>query len=271
MITVTQEEFEKYVHAATTCDETIYEAVKPSIEEAYNDIYYQFKPLTDEEMEEDTTLQDLIKRFCCVMGFQKQIRHLDLVLTDAGFGVVSNQNTAPASSERVNNLEKALLKEADKTKCDIYHHLINNTEWGKGTNARLVIVRILWDREEASELCGKADPGHSDWVSLQKKIFDAEYELINSIGAEVLTHIRLKMLANDLTAEEQSAMLKIRQTTAMLVGCKDDKQRKQLHRDIINYFDACKEHFPDYTNSREYKARHAEQFKNTQDSPAYFW
>ena len=37
LIQITQEDFEKYIHAAAVCDETIYKAVLPYIERSENE------------------------------------------------------------------------------------------------------------------------------------------------------------------------------------------------------------------------------------------
>lgn len=46
-------------------------------------------------------LEQAVTKLVCLRTYQEQIPQLDLVLTPTGFGVVSNQNLAPASADRV--------------------------------------------------------------------------------------------------------------------------------------------------------------------------
>lgn len=57
---------------------------------------------TQKEMEE--TLKD----YAIFEGVRTALPHVDLVVTPTGFGVVSNQNLAPASRERVNAVRESL-------------------------------------------------------------------------------------------------------------------------------------------------------------------
>lgn len=54
---------------------------------------------------------------------------LDLVLTPNGFGIVSNQNIAPASKERVERLAKSLVKNRDTAICQLFAKLSRLKDW----------------------------------------------------------------------------------------------------------------------------------------------
>lgn len=64
----------------------------------------------------DAALLKLCQRIISIAAFLASIPELDVVLTDAGFGVVSNQDMAPASKERVAALTGALQKRLDESK-----------------------------------------------------------------------------------------------------------------------------------------------------------
>ena len=57
---------------------------------------------------EASPLHDIICQIIVSEAFRKAVPSLDLVLTPNGFGIVSNQNIAPASKERVDRLLAAL-------------------------------------------------------------------------------------------------------------------------------------------------------------------
>ena len=66
--------------------------------------------------EADAALLKLCQRIVSIAAFLASIPELDVVLTAAGFGVVSNQDMAPASKERVAALTAALQKRLDESK-----------------------------------------------------------------------------------------------------------------------------------------------------------
>ncbi len=63
--------------------------------------------------EEDLKLLRLCQRIIASDAFLHSIPEMDLVLTDAGFGVVNNQSFAPASRERIQNLTSAMQRKVD--------------------------------------------------------------------------------------------------------------------------------------------------------------
>lgn len=69
--------------------------------------------LLEQRKQEDHKLFVLCQRIIACDAFLHSIPEMDLVLTDAGFGVVNNQSFAPASRERINNLTTAMQRKVD--------------------------------------------------------------------------------------------------------------------------------------------------------------
>ena len=61
---------------------------------------------------EDYPNQPLLEAYVYKNAAAESIPSLDLILTDSGFAVVSNQNLAPASRERVSALLNSLRRQA---------------------------------------------------------------------------------------------------------------------------------------------------------------
>ena len=93
-------------------------------------------------------------------AFMNAIPSLDLVLTPNGFGIVSNQNIAPASRERVERLRDSLEAERDRNLENMVLRLASRNDWqqssqGKyfaatmfpflGLCRRLAIREHIWD------------------------------------------------------------------------------------------------------------------------------
>lgn len=69
-------------------------------------------PAEEVDVEPDARLV-LVERILVLEAFRRAIPSLDLVLTPNGFGIVSNDNMAPASTDRVNRLIDQLEVERD--------------------------------------------------------------------------------------------------------------------------------------------------------------
>lgn len=68
---------------------------------------------TEEVDEQPDSRLAIVERILVTEAFRRAIPSLDLVLTPNGFGIVSNDNMAPASSDRVNRLIEQLEVERD--------------------------------------------------------------------------------------------------------------------------------------------------------------
>ncbi len=78
---------------------------------------------------EDSRLLKLCQRIIAVEAFVKSIPEMDIVLTDAGFGVISNQDVAPASKERVQKLIESLSARLDESKDRLVTYLMKSERY----------------------------------------------------------------------------------------------------------------------------------------------
>ncbi len=79
------------------------------------ELFERIEDCIDLDTPPDTPEQELwqaIKRFVIAHAYASTIPHIDLVLTATGFGVVSNANLAPASSDRVERLLLSVRNQA---------------------------------------------------------------------------------------------------------------------------------------------------------------
>lgn len=72
--------------------------------------------LLEQRLPADAKLLKMCQRVIAVEAFLNSIPEMDLILTDSGFGVVSNQDIAPASKDRVSNLTAGLQAKLDEAK-----------------------------------------------------------------------------------------------------------------------------------------------------------
>lgn len=79
--------------------------------------------------EKDSKLLVLVQRIIAVQTFLSAIPEMDLVLTDAGFAVISNQDMAPASKDRVQALISSLKLKLDACKDKLILFLMSNSDY----------------------------------------------------------------------------------------------------------------------------------------------
>ena len=83
----------------------------------------------EERKEEDAKLLKLCRRIISQQAFLSSIPELDLVLTDSGFAVVSNEKMTMASKERVQALTVNLRQKLDEGKDALILYLLKNQEY----------------------------------------------------------------------------------------------------------------------------------------------
>ena len=88
-------------------------------------------------------LRSVVKRLACVSAFLEEMRGLDLVLTATGFGVVSSNDTVPASKMRVDALEGELRRKEQLLRSQLAHELFRVGGWSD-TNQRRSMVETLF-------------------------------------------------------------------------------------------------------------------------------
>ena len=124
------------------------EALELAEENLVDDIIGEdLKEQLDQRDQEDRRLLKACQRVVAVEAFLKSIPEMDLVLTDSGFGVISNADIAPASKERVASLTAGLQAKLDESKDRLVSFLMASdrySDW-RGTQqfARLADGLIL--------------------------------------------------------------------------------------------------------------------------------
>lgn len=264
--------FDGIIYAAAGYSDNIYDAMVPEIrnsEAALDNI------LQDEGMavvEDDDILLVACREHVCTTAFLNRLRHFDLILTDAGFGVVSDDHTAPASRERVNALEAQLKRKREESYCDILRQLVKVTDWGKNPKVRRFFPTLLWDIREAEDMTGSKDLSSEAWGQLKSKLFDAAFKIEGVTGIAFVDELIGATITDNTTDIQAEAVAKVKNTMVIMVNHPEEKHiQKEAVRRLLDWLDDNITEFPSYANSKEYAARHAEQFENKQDSPVYFF
>ena len=170
-ITITKSDFEQALPVGAAANDSVYESVKPAIERQLSfskDVLLGVAGMAYlEEKGEDSPLLKWYKQLVCLSAFLSVLRQLDLVLTPTGFGVVSNDNLAPASKQRVDALEGALRTQYWKTLAMTLNGL-RSENWGATDQARHFINHLYDEYTYFFETHQNASA--TDWDGYQQTI-----------------------------------------------------------------------------------------------------
>lgn len=222
---------------------------------------------------------DTLATAICLRAAYDAVPQMDLVLTPTGFGIVSNQNTAPASRERVDTLRLQLRRDA----CQLEDHvLLYLAAHNLMTMLRSRAGSLLW----TPSLCTLYGIRTPEGREVLREEFDAMATALHAASARVVDVISPELyaalvkrqyaadaaLTPDPSPKEEvygAALLMARQLMAAHVmhgpGIADHS------RHIINYIEAHADQLDEYRLSPTYQARHTTQYENKQTDPSFFF
>ena len=138
MIALSKDAFEKYVPSFRDAEGRIFEAVLPYMQQ------YLEKATNIIKIPENYAGDTLVEAYVYRQAAWQALPHLDLVLTDNGFAVVSNNNLAPASRDRVAALQERLREEKADARDLLLMDLCRNTAWLETEACRRLRSSLLW-------------------------------------------------------------------------------------------------------------------------------
>ena len=231
----------------------------------------------------DATLPDhvaaTLATAICLRAAYNAVPQMDLVLTPTGFGIVSNQNTAPASRERVDALRLQLRRDA----CQLEDHVLSYiAATDMMTLRRSRANSLLW----TPSLCTLYGIRTPEGGEVLREEFDAMATALHAASARVVDVISPELYAALVTrqyADDQGlvpdtspnesaygeALTMARRLMAAHVmhgpGIADHT------RHLINYIEAHADQLDEYRLSPTYQARHTTQYENKQTDPSFFF
>lgn len=267
-IYISKEMFEECCYSATNCNNHVFDAVAPHIdivkETLFNTLGLEsVKSLSDTE-------ERLIIGAICVKAYADTIPHLDLVLTDSGFGVVSTENISPASSERVNRLQKKLLDVYDDTFDRLLSLLRGHEEWRDTDVAKGFFSTFFW---AGTYFRRKAFPEiyRRDCVKYFPLVTMAEARIRDVIGDELVDELLTCIRHNDITAHQTQAIQLIHGIISAEISDMHSTDINPLVQTLLRFLDTMIDSFPVYKASSAYQARKSEKFENKKENGAYFF
>lgn len=220
----------------------------------------------------DADLQQLCLNIVANHAYWDAIPFLDLTHTNSGFGVINNNNKAPASKERVERLRKQCLIRRDNEIENLILFLEQNAvyhdDW-KGSPVYSILTDCLIPTADQMEK-------HSGWTGTREQFLQLKPRLIHLTRAKIEPLFSKNLIEelieshrdNDLTGDESILLDMLRH----VLGAMFDENRKvagQLAADALRFVDENEASFPLYFNSKEYEARTTPVFENDRKSTIF--
>lgn len=196
-------------------------------------------------------------------GFRKAIPSLDLILTANGFGIVSDNNVAPASRDRVNALLDGLQATVDEA-IEALAVILNGQH--------IALTGTVFRGYEAQRMQEVTKDFFARWRADKPKIIATEEMLARRVlSSEVLTALR--NYAYDTTVNESLSTLAF-MVKQFVVRKLTDKmapvEGKHVARQMVDWIRKHPTDFPDWEQSEAAKYWADYTFKNDKKSGG-FW
>lgn len=279
-MTITQEIFEHFCPVAINPGNGIFTAVTNALSLRMEFVRTVLGPELIDRVNESgfsplhTPLDDFeelcraVARYVCVSAFNDSVPQLDLVLTDTGFGIVSNGNVAPASSDRVQRLLSSFKREMDDAFDDILSSARTAGGWSDSEYARPWFKSIFWRGRDA-RLFGDPMATRSALDSLTPVISSAEVRLKELVSPEFFQELCAYCRNGVFSPVMQQVLSFARNYVVSLV--KDDGSVSVHKRMLLGFLEKYPEEFNTYISSSAFRANHFKPYENRKEDPCFFF
>lgn len=285
-----QKEFEKFVPSLRDGGEEIYKGIKPYLQPAYWRLKNELKVKLM-----NNKCAPYFRRAVYATAAYNALPTLDLVATPNGFGVVSNQNIAPASKERVAAFRESLrqYKSDCKDQCLERYYLAvledRTDQKGRAEDGGLEYIEIPADTILRSGVIYSATVARENGITMPdgQPVYEEELRRLEYKLAAADTRIR-KLISGKQFDYEMGAGrfctkldLMLRRLDAMYVMQADRRTVKDYENEILDFMEEVDNEFPSKPAAQRYQYYHASaqrelrknpvRYENRKEDPTYFF
>lgn len=212
-------------------------------------------------------------RYALASALLTALPALDVVLTPNGFGVVSTNNIAPASSARMEALKASIIDRRDQAFEALITALPTLAEWCEQAISRyytatifraLTLVDMVYQPDD--KRC------RIDRYKTLRAAADAEQQHLAdiAISPELMQRLCLAAITGEATAAENVLIERIKKMIALDVACVKYNKREAVY-DTVNYIKAHAADFPEWAASDVSALYNPPVFVNDRNSGGYFF
>ena len=218
---------------------------------------------------DDNPIKIITAKLIASEALRRAIPSLDLVLTPNGFGVVSNQNVAPASKERVDRLIGSLADYRDECIANLLPLLSRESDWLGSVQASFFGETLFPDLAITEQVKGTGSKWER-YLALRPKILDIEASLAEEFfSPELMVRLRNEVLRKTHTADLARVINAIRGQVVDLLNGGTIRMRDMI--DVVNHIRRFPDLFPEWHASETAKLFAPPIFKNKKEAKGYFF
>ncbi len=218
---------------------------------------------------EDNPIKIITAKLIATEVLSWAIPSLDLVLTPNGFGVVSTQNIAPASKERVDRLIGSLADYRDECIGNILPALGGESQWLTSSQALFFGETLFPDLAITDKVKGTGSKWER-YLALRPKILDIEASLAEEFfSPELMVRLRNEVLRKTHTADLARVINAIRGQVVDLLNGGLIRMRDMI--DVVNHIRCYPDLFPEWHASETAKLFSPPIFTNLKTNKGYWF
>lgn len=213
-------------------------------------------------------LRPLVKQLACVIAFLEEMRGLDLVLTATGFGVVSTNDTAPASKMRVDALDGELRRKEWLLRSDLLTHLFKVNGWADTEQRHINVPTLFYRFTMLEQYAGITRPKPEDWSTNVPAMLAADAYLRKHVSYAYMEELLLQMTSNALTEKNRPVVVLCQRYIGACIAQNRQLQDETYMR-LINRLEADLSLYPTYADSYAYRLNHFKPYENHAEDSAF--
>jgi len=268
---ITKSDFEKAVPAAQEPSGSIFEVMEDAINNEVANIESQvLGDIGAQAVEEgtDIVMVQTVKRLACVRAFMNEMRSLDLVLTPTGFGVVSTNDTAPASKMRVDALDGQLRRQERLLLGTLLDRLFRVSGWNQQSQRQWNVQTVFFSFNNLEMWAGINHPKPEDWDVNIPVILAADAFLRKHIGNAYMDELIASMTSYSLSDNDALIVIFCQQFIGAWIA-QNHRLKEEIYMRLINRLEADLSLYPTYADSEAYRLNHFTPYENHEEDSAF--
>lgn len=261
--------FEKCIPAAKQADDEIWNNMQTAISDATAEA--ESTIVGDSDISKYPDIVTCIRQYICYRAMYNVVNQQDLILTNNGFGVVSNQNVAPASKDRVSAFKDDIMRSADRAFELAIDELRQVETWSNSIQAERNINSVMFFTWHLSSYAGIIKPTRQTLEEYAPKIMEAQCHIARIISNEQLYAVVESLRTAKPDAAYKSLHILMLKFVGGFIAKLNEFSMRRLRDDIYNYVESNLDSFPIYKDSAAYKANHFKQYENKKEDTTYFF
>ncbi|MCR4602442.1 MAG: hypothetical protein K5683_02765 [Prevotella sp.] len=204
----------------------------------------------------------------CIGAVLANLRSMDLVLTATGFGVVSTNDTAPASKMRVDALEEELARHFYIKYHDLHTLLFSVVGWADQIEQKQYPCSLFYHFSFLSKFAGFTHPKAKDWDLAIPVIGAADEFIIKHISYAYHEELLDEMRSNSVSTHNGVIIYYIRSYIGACIQGRADTA-EEIYKRMMNIIEDDLDDYPTYRDSEAYETNHFEGYENKREEGAY--